>query len=91
MTCCFFTSSSHSVLPFAEVKSIEVAREPAAGSEKNRLENWQPVWKGYNWASEACPTLGCSIEISRNIAYYTSKSGICVGYYMLLSVIGERS
>ena len=32
-----------------------------------------------NWASEASPTLGCSIEISRDIyiAYYTSKSGIC--------------
>ena len=31
-----------------------------------------------NWASEANPTLGCSIEISRDIyiAYYTSKSGI---------------
>ena len=31
-----------------------------------------------NWASEASPTLGCSIEISRDIyiAYYTSKSGI---------------
>ena len=30
------------------------------------------------WASEASPTLGCSIEISRDmyIAYYTSKSGI---------------
>ena len=32
----------------------------------------------YNWASKASPTLGCSIEISRDIyiAYYTSKSGI---------------
>ena len=32
----------------------------------------------YNWASKASPTLGCSIEISRNmyIAYYTSKSGM---------------
>ena len=31
-----------------------------------------------NWASEASPTLGYSIEISRDIyiAYYTSKSGI---------------
>ena len=31
-----------------------------------------------NWASEASPTLGCSIEISHDIyiAYYTSKSGI---------------
>ena len=31
-----------------------------------------------SWASEASPTLGCSIEISRDIyiAYYTSKSGI---------------
>ena len=34
-----------------------------------------------NWASEASPTMGCSIEISRDIymyiiAYYTSKSGI---------------
>ena len=30
------------------------------------------------WAREASPTLGCSIEISRDIymAYYTSKSGI---------------
>ena len=34
---------------------------------------------GGNWASEASPMLGCSIEISRDvyIAYYTSKSGIC--------------
>ena len=34
----------------------------------------------YYWASEASPTLGCSIEISRDIyiAYYTSKSGICL-------------
>ena len=32
----------------------------------------------YDWASKASPTLGCSIEISRDIyiAYYTSKSGI---------------
>ena len=30
------------------IKYYEVAREPAAGSEKNRLENRQPVWKGYN-------------------------------------------
>ena len=32
-----------------------------------------------NWASEASPTLGCSIEISRDIyiiSYFTSKSGI---------------
>ena len=31
-----------------------------------------------NWASEANPTLGCSIEISRDIyiVYYTSRSGI---------------
>ena len=32
-----------------------------------------------NWASEASPTLGCSIEISRDI--------LCIGNYMLLSVI----
>ena len=37
--------------------------------------------------SEASPTLGCSIEISRDIAYYMSKSGICIGNYMFLSVI----
>ena len=30
------------------VLNYEVAREPAAGSEKNRLENLQSVRKGYN-------------------------------------------
>ena len=32
----------------------------------------------FYWASEASPTLGCSIKISRDIyiAYYMSKSGI---------------
>ena len=31
-----------------------------------------------NWASEASPTLGCSIEISRDIykTYYTGQRGI---------------
>ena len=27
----------------------------------------EPVCNPYNWASEASPTLGCSIEISRDI------------------------
>ena len=29
-----------------------------------------PCNKSYNWASEASPTLGCSIEISRDICIY---------------------
>ena len=31
------------------------------------------VYAAGNWASEASPTLGCSIEISRDIYIYTSK------------------
>ena len=27
-----------------------------------------------NWASEASPTLGCSIEISRDIMYFSERS-----------------
>ena len=44
------------------------------------------------WASEASPTLGCSIEISRDIyiAYYTSKSGIMASYFKS-SVVFSRA
>ena len=31
----------------------------------------------YNWASEASPTLGCSIEISRDIYMYVGMS-VCI-------------
>ena len=31
----------------------------------------------YNWASEASPTLGCSIEISRDIYIYIC---VCLSY-----------
>ena len=30
-----------------------------------------------NWASEASPTLGCSIEISRDIYIYKGMSVVC--------------
>ena len=30
-----------------------------------------------NWASEASPTLGCSIEISRDIYIYVHVSVVC--------------
>ena len=33
----------------------------------------RPVMGTIFWASEASPTLGCSIEISRDIYIYTSK------------------
>ena len=33
----------------------------------DRICESQPVSKKINWASEASPTLGCSIEISRDI------------------------
>ena len=36
------------IVRYALVMTNKVAREPAAGSDKNRLENRQPVWKGYN-------------------------------------------
>ena len=36
-----------------------------------------------NWASEASPTLGCSIEISRDIYIY-------VGMYVCLSYVKSR-
>ena len=36
------------IVCYALVMTNKVAREPAAGSDKNRLENRQPVWKGYN-------------------------------------------
>ena len=44
-----------------------------------------------NWASEASPTLGCSIEISRDIyiAYYTSKSGIWLVISLVVSYFHE--
>ena len=35
-----------------------------------------------NWASEASPTLGCSIEISRDIYMY-----ICCRYVVCLSYV----
>ena len=35
-----------------------------------------PRNKSYNWASEASPTLGCSIEISRDI--YISESAVAL-------------
>ena len=38
--------------------------------------------KGHNWASEASPTLGCSIEISRDILY------ICCRYVSYVKVGG---
>ena len=31
----------------------------------------------HNWASEASPTLGCSIEISRDIYYVVGMSYVC--------------
>ena len=34
-----------------------------------------------NWASEASPTLGCSIEISRDIMYDTMS--VCLSYVKL--------
>ena len=33
--------------------------------------------KHCNWASEASPTLGCSIEISRDIYIYVHVSVVC--------------
>ena len=36
-----------------------------------------PVPTNYNWASEASPTLGCSIEISRDISYSLCRVGTC--------------
>ena len=33
----------------------------------------------YNWAIEASPTLGCSIEISRDICMYVGMSRMYVG------------
>ena len=33
------------------------------------------------------PSVGLPSLAQLYIAYYTSKSGICIGYYMLLSVI----
>ena len=35
----------------------------------------------YSWASEASPTLGCSIEISR---------GMSVGMYVCMSVVVQK-
>ena len=37
-----------------------------------------------NWASEASPTLGCSIEISRDIYMY-------VGRYVCMSVVVQKA
>ena len=36
-----------------------------------------PFLSKYNWASEASPTLGCSIEISRDIYIYVCRS-VCL-------------
>ena len=40
------------------------------------------LWRGAEesyWASEASPTLGCSIEISRDICRYVCRVLKCVG------------
>ena len=46
---------------------IGVRAKRARHSQVCSIEN-----RGYNWASEASPTLGCSIEISRDIIYMLS-------------------
>ena len=33
--------------------------------------------RAHSWASEASPTLGCSIEISRDIYIYKGMSVVC--------------
>ena len=40
----------------------------------------------YNWASEASPTLGCSIEISRGMSV-----GMYVGMYVCMSVVVQKA
>ena len=37
----------------------------------------------YYWASEASPTLGCSIEISRDIYIYVCRYVVCLSYAKL--------
>ena len=49
------------------------------------LHNKQPNYKQPCWASEASPTLGCSIEISRDIYIYKY-----VGRYVCLSWSKKR-
>ena len=45
-----------------------------------------------NWASEASPTLGCSIEISRDI-YVTGfgKTGLIAGYVKIDFILEKES
>ena len=60
------------------VKSIDPPRSDVVGVAK--VAN--------NWASEASPTLGCSIEISCDIYnYYTSKSGIWLDISRLIHLL----
>ena len=41
--------------------------------------NHSALGKNHNWASEASPTLGCSIEISRDIYLYIYMS-VCLSW-----------
>ena len=42
---------------------------------------WRQLKQSANWASKASPTLGCSIEISRDI-YYVGMC-VCLSYVKL--------
>ena len=45
-------------------------------------ERYKSGCEASDWASEASPTLGCSIEISRDIYMYVGMS-VCLSYVNL--------
>ena len=47
---------------------------------------WNIVLGKCNWASEASPTLGCSIEISRGMSV-----GVYVCMYVCMSVVVQKA
>ena len=53
---------------------------PTEGRDDNEIKNgiFHRIARPWNcnWASEASPTLGCSIEISRDIGYRTLYVGL---------------
>ena len=56
-----------------EKKKIDLRFIIALSCEATPLKNIRHKFQ-FNWASEASPTLGCSIEISRDIYIYVHVS-----------------
>ena len=51
--------------------------------DKDKVCVWVSGLRCVYWASEASPTLGCSIEISRDIYIYICRYVVCLSYVKL--------